>query len=341
MLKFPRLGIVFSNKTDDSLAQINRMKFCYLTITERCFFRCKTCYAWKRNACHQEATFEEWRSFLRSLKAISSTQLEVHLSGGEPLLHEWTPDLIKYGVAQGFNMTMATNAFLIDKEMAKKIKDSGLSTIIISLNSLDEQIHDFLKGIKGSHEKTLDAIAHLTQQAGNPEICICTIISQQTLPGLVKLVEWVNRQDKISAISFQAVTQPFHTPTKKRWYQNKEYSLLWPSDAQKASLIMEELIRLKETGAKIGNNVAQIRRYQSYFMHPDSLFKNGCNVGDVSLTAHPNGDISLCRFGSIGNIKKDNIQELWSSKKIRRVRTRMGRCKLSCEHMINGSYKDS
>lgn len=340
-MKFPHLGIVFSNMRDPSLTQINKIRFCYLTITERCFFRCKTCYAWKKKACYQEPTFGEWKSFLGSLKEISNAQLEVHLSGGEPLLHEWAPDLIKYGVAQGFNMTMATNAFLIDKEMAKKIKDSGLSTIIISLNSLDEQTHDFLKGIKGSHRKTLDAIAYLTQQAGNPEICICAIISQQTLPGLVKLVEWVGRQDKISAISFQAVTQPFHTPTEKKWYQNKEYSQLWPSDAQKTFLIMEELIRLKEAGAKIGNSVAQIRRYQSYFMNPDSLFKNRCNVGDSSLTTHPNGDMSLCRFGSIGNIKKDNIQELWSSEKLSRVRKRMRSCRLNCEHMINGSYKDS
>jgi len=50
-------------------------------------------------------------------------------------------------------MTMATNAFLIDREMAKKVSDSGLGTIVISLNSLDEQAHDDLKGIKGSYLK--------------------------------------------------------------------------------------------------------------------------------------------------------------------------------------------
>jgi MoaA/NifB/PqqE/SkfB family radical SAM enzyme len=340
-MKFPRLNIVCGDKENPNLAQVNKMRFCYLTITERCFFRCKTCYAWKRENCYDEATFEEWKNFLNSLKEISDTQAEIHLSGGEPLLHDWALDLIKCGSAQGFNMTMATNAFLIDREMAKKIKDAGLRTIIISLNSLDEEIHDFLKGTKGSYRKTMDAIAYLTQQAGNPEICICTIISQQTLPGLIKLIEWVGQQDKINAISFQAITQPFHTPTKKRWYQREEYSLLWPSEAQEAFLIMEELIHLKEGQTKIGNSVAQLRRYQSYFMNPDSLFRNKCNVGNFSLTVHPNGDMSLCRFGSIGNIKKDNIQELWYSEKLSRVRKKMKSCRLNCEHLVNGSYEDN
>jgi MoaA/NifB/PqqE/SkfB family radical SAM enzyme len=316
----------------------SELKFCYLTVTERCFFRCKTCYAWKRESRRPEASFGEWKDFLKSLKEVSDNQIEVHLSGGEPLLQGWVPELIQYGSALGFNMTMATNAFLIDREMAGRLSAAGLGTIVISLNSLDSQVHDFLKGANGSFNKSMEAIEYFTQQSSGPRVCICTVICRQSLPGLIGLVDWAGRIDKIDSVSFQAITQPFHTPETKQWHLSQEYSELWPQDKQKTSMVIEELICRKNSGAKIGNNTAQLRRFQRYFADPDGLFKGKCRVGDLSLTLHPDGEISLCRFGSIGNINKDDIRRLWTSEELKCLRKKMEDCVSNCEHRINGSY---
>jgi len=41
-----------------------------------------------------EVGFEDWKNFLSSLKEISDPQMEVHLTGGEPLLQAWSRNLL-------------------------------------------------------------------------------------------------------------------------------------------------------------------------------------------------------------------------------------------------------
>lgn len=327
--------------TKDNQVKVRNPQFCYLTVTERCLFRCKTCYAWRKEKNLNEATVNEWKDFLDSLKGLTDAAMEVHISGGEPLLKEGILELVDFGVKKGFNVSMATNAYLVNEELAGKIVNSGLRTVVISLNSLDEDIHDFLKGIKGSYRKTMDAIQYLIKLKSNLQICICVLIAEQTLGGLIKLTEWVCQQDRLSAVSFQAITQPFHTLSQKEWYRKGEYSFLWPRNIAKVYSILEELIRLKENGARIGNSIGKLRRYQSYFQDPQSMVGVKCNVGDCTVTLLPNGDISLCRYGSIGNIREDDIREIWLSKRANRVREKMKTCKRNCEHLINGNYEDS
>ena len=72
-------------------------------------------------------------------------------------------DLVNFCAAQRLRPVISTNATLIDKEMAKRISDSGLHRLSISLESLDENIHDFITGTAGAHKRLMQAIRHLKQ----------------------------------------------------------------------------------------------------------------------------------------------------------------------------------
>ncbi|MBT7591125.1 MAG: radical SAM protein, partial [Candidatus Scalindua sp.] len=78
------------------------------------------------------------------------------LTGGEPLLRKDIFDLSRHAAGKGMMVLLGTNACLIDDEMAKKLKDNGFSGIGISLDSVHPEIHDSIRGAKGSWKKAVE-----------------------------------------------------------------------------------------------------------------------------------------------------------------------------------------
>jgi len=52
------------------------------------------------------------------------------------LLFKGLLELVKFSIDKGFSANIASNGWLIDEEMAKRIGDSGLTEINLSLDSL-------------------------------------------------------------------------------------------------------------------------------------------------------------------------------------------------------------
>jgi len=72
-------------------------------------------------------------------------------------MREDMPTLAEYAVSKGMRAVISTNGTLITKELAKTLKQIGLSYVGISLDGMEE-IHDKFRGIKGSYQKALDGI---------------------------------------------------------------------------------------------------------------------------------------------------------------------------------------
>jgi MoaA/NifB/PqqE/SkfB family radical SAM enzyme len=230
--------------------EIGRPFFCELLITEKCNSRCKTCYFWKYGL-DDELTIEECKDFIVSLKELVKIPFEINLGGGEPLLKKGILDLVKFCVERGIQPAISTNATLIDDEMAKKISESGLHRLSLSLKSLNEDTHDFLMGVDGSYSRLMRAIEYLKRYWRGGDFNIHTIILEQNIDEIIDIVEWVNRDDFFTGISFQALAQPFRTNLVDRWYLESEYSFLWPKDSMKACSVIDKLIKYKISGYKI------------------------------------------------------------------------------------------
>ncbi len=77
------------------------------------------------------------------------------LSGGEPLFRKDIFDLARFARAKGLEVALASNGTLIDDLMAKKIKDSGIRRVAISLDGPNSQIHDTFRGESGAFERAI------------------------------------------------------------------------------------------------------------------------------------------------------------------------------------------
>ena len=316
--------------------------FCSIDVIDECVLRCKMCYKWKDPAvCEALPDLEDWKRFFDSLDAMSgSRKPEIVFAGGETFLYKPLFDVLRYASQRGFSTAMASSGFLINMEMAKKLADSGLKNITISLDSLDQNIHDFLRGRKGVYHNALKAIEYLSSHKIN--ICISTIVMDINLNEILEITDWALKNDKIQDVIFLMPMQPNSAAPDPLWYKDKELGFLWPKDIDKAVGILEGIKQLKISGdlggvkSKICNSTGQLKAFQSYFRSPEMFVKKDECPMTSALHISSVGDIFFCYAQpSIGNIKKDQIQDVWDSSLANDTRHRIKQCTKNCHFLLN------
>ena len=310
--------------------------FCDVGITENCTFRCKMCRFWETPKNENELSIDEWKDFIVSLKAIGGSHIRLHFAGGEPLLKPGFLDLLEFASKRGFRTFIVTNGFLIDEAMAEKIVSSGVEGISISLDSLNKDTHDFLRGIKGAYNHAVEAISYLTNKKAKG-IAILTVIMGPNLGEIVNIADWIENSANISSIYFQAISQPIATQKDKAWYEKEEFGYLWPKDRAQLDFVLNQLIARKNKGYKISNSVRQLEIFRGYFKEPNKLYEGmTCTQGDYVIYIRPTGDVLLCgRMDSIGNIRRDSIKRIWDSKEAILRREQIYNCKEPCLNVLN------
>ena len=312
--------------------------FCDLIITEKCMLKCRMCNMWQSKNDFDSPEIDVWKAFIDSFSDFVEDNAQVQFVGGEPLIKKGLLDFIKHTARKGLSTTMTTNGYLIDKDMADDIAGSGLNTLVFSLDSIRKETHDFLRGVNGTYDRVMNAIELLGKLRNDSlRIHIVTTIMQQNLDDLLELAGWVNGNNVIDSISFQAVMQPFFTPQDNEWYKNEKFLALWPKDMNKVCYVLDSLAGLKNNGYKINNPAPQFKTFKSYFEHPERFVKaSRCNLGYNSVSVNTAGKIFLClSMDPIGDIRdKKSMQEVWFSNQAQRVRESIKNCKNNCKYKI-------
>ena len=326
-------------KVNQSLVQ-RKLKpgFCCFAVTDDCMLRCKMCQKWKGEEVirrHPAATLEEWKKAAVSLRNMVDKGFEIDIGGGEALMVKWLWELVRFCSSLGFKMTIASNGYLIDQEMAKRIADSGLHSMILSLDSLMSEKHDFFRGVPGVYDRVMKAIELLHKHCPDLHVGICSIIMDKNLDEIISLARWVYDDPRLKSILFMAAMQPNNTPVDKNWYKG-ELDFHWPKDTAQVVEVVEELIHLRNKGFLIGNTVQQLMAFQAYYRHPDRFVKTGqCNM-HKGVHVSSIGDIFLCyRWESLGNIKRDDLASAWYSELAEHARKNIAGCKDNCHFLLN------
>lgn len=320
-------------------------KMCNLSITLGCMLRCKICYHWQNDEKNiKRPDLNDWKKFIYSFQGEVASDFTVVFGGGEPIMFpKDLIELISFSSRLGFRTALATSGHTINEEFAKQLAQAGLNNIDLTIFSLNNKVHDFLRGIDGSLERVLKAIDYLGQFNDSLKIGINTIIMKPSLDDLLELTEWVNNNSGLLGIYYQAIMRPFHTPFVKEWYKAEEYRFLWPDDLNKLESIIDTIITLKQKGYHIANPVSQFITFKSFFRNPSNFIKTfTCNLTNGRFfTINSDGSIALCPYlESLGKITEGNFQELWYSEHAKTTRERIERCKINCHHLINCWYEE-
>ena len=234
------------------------------------------------------------------------SRMRLCVTGGEPLLRPDFFEIMDEANKLGFGWGMTSNGTLVDKEAARKLKETGLRTVSVSVDGL-KQTHEWFRQSPGCYEKTIEGIKNMLE-VGISHVQITTVIYHKNIGELDAMYEEFK---KVGVRSWRVINiEPIG-----RAKDNAELML-----SKDEYIKMFDFIREKRFESKmevtygcshyLGTDMEREVR-QWYFL---------CNAGVYTASIMYNGDIGGCldieRRPELiqGNIRTDNLKEVWENK---------------------------
>jgi len=125
-----------------------------LAITHKCQCKCIHCSADPFiDPSREELTNEEIKRVVDDALDLGSS-LIIYV-GGEPLIRKDIFDLIKYVDKDKAMVMIFTNGYVLE-ESAEQLAEAGLSTLNISIDSSEPELHDEFRKVKGIYKRAFD-----------------------------------------------------------------------------------------------------------------------------------------------------------------------------------------
>ena len=179
--KFTRKVLSNCNKLGKELQKMMDLRLVFWETTRACNLECPHCRAQaQKSRSPDELSTLEAKSFIDQLSALAKPILV--FSGGEALVREDIYELIHYAHSRGLKATLATNAALIDQDVAGRLKESGILLTAVSIYGSTAQAHDDFCGRPGAFARTLAGIENI--KSAGIKLQINTTITKKNLSEL-------------------------------------------------------------------------------------------------------------------------------------------------------------
>ncbi|MGL5749435.1 MAG: radical SAM protein [Paraclostridium sp.] len=264
-----------SNKVELSLV--------WLEVTQGCNLKCLHCYEGDIHVPSKNVmSINEWKNIVDQLVEVDVKNVVV--IGGEPCVYKGTKELLLYLSKTDINVTLFTNATLIDEELRQIVIDNDIN-IKVSLYGHNAKIHDAITKKEGSFDSLISNVKYFVEN--NVKIHISVVAmkeNQEYQDEIEKLINSLGvpyRGYDVIRNVFEG-NQSMHTPDK-----------------------YEILIKSKRNKPSFSTNKNQF---------DINYHKNTCWYGKIVITEI--GEILPCVFErnlSYGNVRKQTIKEILSS----------------------------
>lgn len=298
-LKKDNLNIKFTRLTKKIGNMFSFFDIVYLELTRACNLKCIHCLNNSGIKQKDELTKDE---LLKLIKKLSSLGVqEIRFTGGEPLLFNGIYDLIKFATEEGICTSLGTNGTLITKEVAKKLKESGLKKVVVSIDG-NKKTHDKIRG-KKNYQKAMNGLKYLKQNDIN--VRVNSVIMKSNMDDVIKLAKKMSRK-KITIFIRRFISSGRGKELENNMLNKKDYDYV-------RNKLQKELT--KKTYVN-GHYLRNDEGVNSRIKLPFEI--RGCKAGQRAITILPNGDVNLCGFlaaqdfPKVGNIKElDDFLDFW------------------------------
>lgn len=278
-------------------------------LTERCNLRCKHCY--QEGSQIGEVSLSQAKKIVNiafdTIKGWSDTY-EINFSpsfnvtGGEPFLSSFLPDILRYLQIKEFKLFLLTNGTMIDREKAHMLAAIPIEGVQVSIEG-PEAVHDRIRG-KGSFKKAMVGVGHLLD-AGLVVTLNMTIseINYAYLQDLIELASSVGAQ----RLGFSRLVP----------YGRGKDLIRRIIPQQKLRQVYEDILAIRNNKVSIATGDPVASQIDSTIIddgHAD-IPLGGCAAGVSGITILPDGTLTPCRRLGIpvGNILTDPLREIWAA----------------------------
>jgi MoaA/NifB/PqqE/SkfB family radical SAM enzyme len=144
-----------------------------LNFNNACNLRCKYCFTNSPKGDHVKEYLDYDAIAKLADNADELGYFEFDLQGGELLLQPKKLFKVLEAIKpERFYLYLTTNGFHLDEAMAKKLAEANVSRISVSIDSMDEKIHDELRGKKNSWRRAIAALEHVQKAGMDPYLNI-------------------------------------------------------------------------------------------------------------------------------------------------------------------------
>jgi AdoMet-dependent heme synthase len=298
-------------------------------VTSACNLRCIHCHVTADKPAPDELNTDDAKRFIDDIARVDEFRMLVY-TGGEPLVRKDIFELMHHAKNVGLINVIATNGTLITDEVAFRLKEEGLATAAVSLDSYRDEIHDYVRNKENTYDLAMRGIRAL-KKAGIP-LQINATAMQYNFGDLDELLELVDGLGSGIMLMYQLV------PVGR-------------GDAiRDATLSINENERLLKFLSKKQKEISTIvepvagPQYWPYLMEQKGL-KNGlwmrlakqvfhgCAAGRGFVYIKANGDVWPCPFVEVsaGNVRQRPFYSIWQDSDVfmklrNRENTLTGRC---------------
>ncbi len=297
--------------------------FVWWDITKVCNFKCKQCYSNAGQGAQQELTTEEVFGILEQLAA--ARVFYIYFLGGEPLLRRDFFEVLSKCQELGITTMFSTNGWFVTSKTATEAKNRGVQIARVSLDGATPEVHDSIRGKKGSFDRALRAIT-LLKEAGIPSVGVSPTLMKDNYFQITELADLAIQYgaDEVQVVQLCATGRGSKemSPSLQQLMEARVQVLEAKERFQTKKITATEGILRKECENCVSENIAA----------PSML---GCSGGRSCAAINEVGDVSPCilfrRFA--GSLRADSFSNIWSKsplfKKMRRVREECSDCNFS------------
>ena len=126
------------------------------SLTGACNLKCRHCFMSAPHSKHGNPSYEDLKRIADQIKECGIRS--VSLTGGEPLIRSDFLQIVDLLVERGIKLTQIyTNCMLVNEQLLDELEKRSLKPVFqVSFDGVGW--HDFLRGVEGAEEKTLEAI---------------------------------------------------------------------------------------------------------------------------------------------------------------------------------------
>ncbi len=274
----------------------------FIEPTRFCNFKCFYCLHSKKNESKREIKdtgyeikhmdFTIYQEIIDQILLFPKTPKRIVFSGlGEPLMNTKLPEMIAYAKKNQIadRLDILTNASLLTPKLSDSLIDAGVTRIQISLQGLNSEKYREISGVTVDFEKMIDNITYLYNHKKD-----CNIF--------IKIIDCIldGKED-----------------------EEKFYKIFGDISDQ---IFIEHLITLQQ---QMGDHNGRADNTKN-LNNEEVVFRHVCPVIFYMLQIDADGNVFPCpvnglpKHFAIGDIKKENLVDIWLGKK---------RKNLICNHL--------
>lgn len=268
-----------------------------LELTHKCPLECAYCYNQLDFASTKDSmSKEKWFEVMKEARVLGAVQLGI--SGGEPLLNKDLVEIIKEANRLKFYTNLITSGLGADISILQKLKDAGLKTIQLGIQSHEENTMTLITNNKNAYRDKI-AFAKEAKRLGI-QLIINSCITRQNIHQIGDIIDFA---DSLDANYLEVANIQYYG-----WALENIDALLPTQEQLDIAKEVTDLYRAKKESMKV------------FFVVPDyyATRPKACMNGWAStfLTINPDGLALPCNTANtlplgFPNVNQSTIKEIW------------------------------